>query len=135
MWTSLALGVQRTGAGGRVGYRHARAGRIVTAGSAPMSREELVGAYVEGRLSRRVFIRSLVALGVTAAAAVTYADTLASAAPTVGAPDDIYPENPTSTTSTTAAVDPSVIGTGANSASQDPNQAAAAARVTPGFTG
>ncbi len=42
-----------------------------------MSREELVVAYVDGRLSRRAFIRRLVALGVTAGAAVTYADALA----------------------------------------------------------
>ncbi len=46
-----------------------------------MTREELVDAYVEGRVSRRGFIRGLVALGVTAGAAATYAGALASASP------------------------------------------------------
>ena len=55
-----------------------------------MSREELVGAYVDGHLSRRVFIRSLVAVGVSAAAAITYADTLAAAASPGVAPADSY---------------------------------------------
>lgn len=51
-----------------------------------MSREELVEAYVDGRVGRRVFMKSLVALGVSAAAAVTYADALSAAvAPTAGA--------------------------------------------------
>lgn len=63
-----------------------------------MSREDLVVAYVDGRLSRRVFIRKLVALGVTAAAAVTYADALAGApagSRVAAAADDLYPEEPT----------------------------------------
>ena len=42
-----------------------------------MSREEAVEAYTAGRISRRSFIRHLIAAGVTAAAAVTYADVLA----------------------------------------------------------
>jgi len=39
-----------------------------------MSRAELVEAYVRGEISRRVFIRRLVASGISLAAAVTYAE-------------------------------------------------------------
>jgi hypothetical protein len=39
-----------------------------------MSRAELVEAYVRGEISRRVFIRRLVAGGISLAAAVTYAE-------------------------------------------------------------
>ena len=42
-----------------------------------MSREEAVEAYTAGRLPRRVFIRHLIAAGVAAAVAATYADVLA----------------------------------------------------------
>lgn len=42
-----------------------------------MSSEELVGAYVDGGLSRRTFIRRLVAAGVSLGAAVSYAHLLA----------------------------------------------------------
>lgn len=42
-----------------------------------MSREELVSAYVEGGVSRRTFIRRLVAGGVSLGAAVSYAHLLA----------------------------------------------------------
>ena len=45
-----------------------------------MSKRELVDAYVAGNLSRRSFIRGLVKVGVSAAAAVTYANVVASAA-------------------------------------------------------
>lgn len=41
-----------------------------------MSQRELVDAYVEGRISRRVFIRRLVATGVALSAAATYAAAL-----------------------------------------------------------
>ncbi len=41
-----------------------------------MSREELVEAYVEGRLSRRTFMRRLVELGVSVSAAAAYAAAL-----------------------------------------------------------
>ena len=41
-----------------------------------MSREEAVDAYAAGRIPRRAVIRHLIAAGVTAAAAVTYADLL-----------------------------------------------------------
>lgn len=41
-----------------------------------MSREELVQGYLGGQLSRRVFVRRLVATGVTAAAALSYASVL-----------------------------------------------------------
>ncbi|MCU0311946.1 MAG: hypothetical protein MUE36_13495 [Acidimicrobiales bacterium] len=56
-----------------------------------MSREQLVEAYVGGRMGRRVFIRGLVALGVSTAAALTYADALsASTGPFTAAADDLY---------------------------------------------
>ena len=42
-----------------------------------MSREELVNAYVEGGISRRMFIRRLVAAGTSVGAAVSYAHLLA----------------------------------------------------------
>ena len=38
-----------------------------------MSHEELASAYSEGRISRRIFIRGLMATGLTAGAAVAYA--------------------------------------------------------------
>ena len=41
-----------------------------------MSREELVERYLDGQLSRRVFIRRLVLTGVTTAAALSYASIL-----------------------------------------------------------
>ena len=44
-----------------------------------MSDEELVEAYVEGRITRRMFVRRLVAGGLSVAAAVTYADALLDA--------------------------------------------------------
>ena len=45
-----------------------------------MSRQELVDAYVEGGVSRRSFVRRLVASGVSIGAAVSYAEVLAPAA-------------------------------------------------------
>jgi hypothetical protein len=45
-----------------------------------MSREDLVEAYVEGGISRRTFVRRLVAGGVSFAAAVSYSHILAPAA-------------------------------------------------------
>jgi hypothetical protein len=41
-----------------------------------VSRQEIVEGYLDGQLSRRVFIRRLVATGVTAAAALSYASVL-----------------------------------------------------------
>ena len=41
-----------------------------------MSQRELIDAYVDGRISRRVFIRRLVATGVAMSAAATYATAL-----------------------------------------------------------
>jgi hypothetical protein len=41
-----------------------------------MTQGELAKAYSEGRISRRIFIRSLMATGVTAGAAVAYAQFL-----------------------------------------------------------
>jgi hypothetical protein len=45
-----------------------------------MSNDELAQAYSEGRISRRIFIRSLMATGVTAGAAVAYAQFLSPSA-------------------------------------------------------
>src|SRR3712207_2214676 len=47
----------------------------------PMSTEEAIRAYLGGRIDRREFIRALVAVGVTAGAAISYADVLASSGP------------------------------------------------------
>jgi hypothetical protein len=41
-----------------------------------MSREEVVSAYLDGRISRRTLVRRLVAAGVSAGAAVSYAHLL-----------------------------------------------------------
>jgi hypothetical protein len=41
-----------------------------------MSEEELVDAYTSGRLGRRAFVRRLMLGGLTATAAVTFADAL-----------------------------------------------------------
>jgi len=49
-----------------------------------VSRRELVDAYVEGRISRRVFARRLVATGVSAGAAASYAAALAPTASASG---------------------------------------------------
>lgn len=54
-----------------------------------MSREELVGRYLDGQLSRRVFIRRLIATGVTAAAALSYASIL-EVLPAQAAVTDFY---------------------------------------------
>ena len=63
-----------------------------------MSREEAVEAYAAGRISRRSFIRYLVAAGVSVGAAVTYADVLApSSSSTAQAGtdmEDLYPDYP-----------------------------------------
>jgi hypothetical protein len=65
-----------------------------------MSREEMVGAFMEGRLSRRTLVRRLMGSGVSVAAAVAYADRLAPEAhaevctpgpPLSGTPNDHYP--------------------------------------------
>lgn len=95
-----------------------------------MTREELVDAYVGGRVSRRGFIRGLVALGVTAGAAATYAGSLASAAParagTTAAVNDIY--DIYGNTTTTAAPGGEVNSAGAS-------RGATAVAVNPTFTG
>jgi hypothetical protein len=41
-----------------------------------MSAEELVESYVSGSMSRRVFVRRLMAAGLSVGAAVAYADSL-----------------------------------------------------------
>ena len=88
-----------------------------------MSREELVEGYASGRVSRRVFVKGLVALGVTGTAAVAYANALgATPAPRAGSVHadvyDVYPPVP--------PTDPSqVAGAGA----------AAPVAASPSFTG
>ena len=54
-----------------------------------MSREEIVERYLDGQLSRRVFIRRLIATGVTTAAALSYASLLEST-PAEALPADFY---------------------------------------------
>ncbi len=49
-----------------------------------MSRRQLVDAYVDGRISRRVFAKRLVATGVSAGAAASYAAALAPTASASG---------------------------------------------------
>lgn len=61
-----------------------------------MSREELVNAYLEGRVSRRTLIRRLVAGGVSTGAAISYAQMLApqragATATARGGANDHYP--------------------------------------------
>ncbi len=87
-----------------------------------MSREELVAGYASGRVSRRVFVKGLVALGVTGTAAVAYANALAAApasTPRQAVSADVYDVYP-------PATDPSdVAGAGA----------AAPVAASPTFTG
>jgi hypothetical protein len=45
-----------------------------------MSESQLIEAYIHGGISRRVFIRGLLAAGVSVAAALAYADTIAPSA-------------------------------------------------------
>jgi hypothetical protein len=61
-----------------------------------VSREEAVEAYTAGRISRRTFVRHLVAAGVSVAAALTYAEVLAPGRSSGAAPRgvDVYPEYP-----------------------------------------
>ena len=54
-----------------------------------MSRSELVQNYLDGQLSRRVFIRGMIASGVSAAAALSYAGLL-EAAPAGATATDFY---------------------------------------------
>jgi hypothetical protein len=51
-------------------------GGLELGGEGRVSREEAVEAYTAGRISRRTFIRHLVAAGVSVGAAVTYAEVL-----------------------------------------------------------
>src|SRR3954454_22786999 len=45
-----------------------------------MSEDELVSAYADGRISRRSFIKRLVAIGVTVTSGIAYADLIAQPA-------------------------------------------------------
>src|SRR5579872_6068943 len=75
---SVAVGQAGRGSwGGIAGPAIPREGRTV-------SQEELVSAYVGGRISRRTFIRRLTILGVSLGAAATYAEALAPAAKAEG---------------------------------------------------
>lgn len=58
----------------------------------PMSRQELVGAYLDGQVSRRTLIRRLVAGGVSTGAAIAYAQMLRPERAFAGlSGDDHYP--------------------------------------------
>lgn len=56
-----------------------------------MSREELVGAYLDGQISRRTLIRRLVGAGVSMGAAVSYAHVLKPERALARADSDHYP--------------------------------------------
>lgn len=49
-----------------------------------MSHEELVAGYVEGRITRRMFVRRMVMGGLSLSAAVGFADVLSPGAATAG---------------------------------------------------
>jgi len=55
-----------------------------------MSRDELVERYVEGQMGRRAFVRRLMATGVSAFAALAYADVLRSLPAAAGHGPDFY---------------------------------------------
>jgi hypothetical protein len=72
-----------------------------------VSRQELVSAFLEGRVSRRTLIRRLIAGGVSTGAAISYAQMLdpqrAGASSAVAAPNDHYPLVDMKITSTSLA--------------------------------
>jgi hypothetical protein len=43
-----------------------------------VSKDELVSAYVQGRISRRMFVRGLIAAGVSVTAAIAYSQSLSA---------------------------------------------------------
>jgi hypothetical protein len=53
-----------------------------------MSKEELLNAYVEGRISRRSFIRGLTAIGISQSSAVLHAAALRPGSTALA--DDLY---------------------------------------------
>ncbi len=53
-----------------------------------MSKEELLDAYVEGRISRRMFIRDLTAIGISQSSAILYAAALRPSSAALA--DDLY---------------------------------------------
>jgi len=55
-----------------------------------MSREQLVESYLAGAISRRTFARRLVAMGVSAGAAVSYAQLLSQEKAQAAVSDDFY---------------------------------------------
>src|SRR5687768_7700181 len=57
-----------------------------------MSQGELVGAYLEGQISRRTLVRRLVAGGVSLGAALSYAQVLKPERAFAGADSDHYPD-------------------------------------------
>ena len=83
-------------------------------------------------MNRRLFIRGLVGLGVSAAAAVAYADTLAAASPSKASPaadpGDYYPDTTGVSTTTVTGGEVGSAGAGREGAA-DPLQ------VRPRFTG
>ena len=57
-----------------------------------MARNDLIEAYQNERISRRTFVRGMMALGVSASVAVTLADNVATAAP-ARQTSDIYKDD------------------------------------------
>jgi hypothetical protein len=57
-----------------------------------MSDEELIEGYTRGRISRRTFVRRLVASGLSVAAAIAYGNALA-ARPAAGSPSHTQQHN------------------------------------------
>jgi hypothetical protein len=55
-----------------------------------MSKRELVDAYVSGAINRRTFVRGLIALGLTASLAASYAVALQPAAAKKRKGNDFY---------------------------------------------
>lgn len=104
-----------------------------------MSREELAVAYVNGHVSRRMFIKRLMALGVTAGAAIAYAESLGAppGSRAAAAADDLYqePDPDDGDTGVDAAGAGVGAGAGANAGAVANAQAAEAVQGDPDFTG
>ena len=56
-----------------------------------MSKEELLDAYVEGRISRRLFIRGLTAIGISQSSAILHAAALRPSS--TARADDLYDDS------------------------------------------
>jgi hypothetical protein len=62
--------------------------------TATISSQELIDAYLDGRLSRRVLVRRLVTGGVSLGAAISYAHLLSPSKAAAAAPEDFCDEYP-----------------------------------------